>query len=420
MKTNTDELVVIEENIDEYGMNEYNNISDLSSKLMQLYESNKAELPYHINVIDLLHANENAHSRILLQLLQQNASGRYETLESFVKRLMPNFKHKIDKPKFSSEKYRIDLLITEKNKYAIIFENKIHNAVLQKNQLARYIEKVKLLEFAENQIYVVYLPPNDNNHPTDCSWKVEKRWCKDCDRINITEQCSINKSFEDIFKERYTHITFRDDILPWLIKDIRPNSRNKDTYLDSSIVQYIDHLKGKFELREIYKLINIKMQEHIKEKLSFADKPDKNMEPLNSKIKEVNRVLNQLNILKDNTQNDCWEYWLKLLRNDFPQYKIVDKYIDAEKFVKVGVVFKYNELSFAVLIETDQKDIYYGVGRHTCSEEINSEISNFIKPILDNLGIIRETSWWYGMKNTSYENAYMRLTELIQDIEKKI
>lgn len=73
MKTNTDELVDIKENIDEYGMNEYNNVSDLSSKLMQLYESNKAELPYHINVIDLLHANENAHSRILLQLLQQNA-----------------------------------------------------------------------------------------------------------------------------------------------------------------------------------------------------------------------------------------------------------------------------------------------------------------------------------------------------------
>ena len=40
----------------------------LAGILFQKKEELKQELPYHINVIDELHINENAHSRILTQL----------------------------------------------------------------------------------------------------------------------------------------------------------------------------------------------------------------------------------------------------------------------------------------------------------------------------------------------------------------
>lgn len=92
----------------------FRNINDFTKSFMLKYDECKSQLPYHINVIDLLHANENAHSRILLKLLQQSYKGKYEILESFVNEFMKGFNHKIEKPLFSAETYRIDLLIREK------------------------------------------------------------------------------------------------------------------------------------------------------------------------------------------------------------------------------------------------------------------------------------------------------------------
>lgn len=394
--------------------------NDFTTLFVSKYKAYKSGVPYHINVIDLLRANENAHSRILLHLLNQNINGRYEILENFIDILLPEFEHKIEKPKFSSERYRIDLLITEKNKYAIIFENKIHNAILQKNQLARYIDKVKLLEFSEKQIYVVYLPPHNNNHPTDCSWNVEGKCCKNCDRKIRPVGCEDLISYRNSFHERYYHLTFRDHILPWLKKDISPNCRIKDTFLNSSIAQYIDHLEGKFDLRENNKKMNMELQEYIKKDLQFNESPDKNISILNGKIKDVNRVVNQLDILKDNTQKACWEYWLNRLKAEFPQYIIIDDYIDAEDYIKVGLILNYKEYSFAVLIETDGDSIYYGFGRHKSSESIIGEISTLVQPVLENNGITTKTGWWYGLKDTSYENGYFRLKSLISEAEKLV
>ena len=43
----------------------------------------ESKLPYNVNVIDELHANENAHSRILIKLLQYPRDGKLPILESF-------------------------------------------------------------------------------------------------------------------------------------------------------------------------------------------------------------------------------------------------------------------------------------------------------------------------------------------------
>ena len=52
------------------------NIADFSTKLKDFQNTYKCEenlLPYHFNVIDELHANENAHSRILQKILQKRS-----------------------------------------------------------------------------------------------------------------------------------------------------------------------------------------------------------------------------------------------------------------------------------------------------------------------------------------------------------
>ena len=45
----------------------------------------KKHQPYHINLIDELHANENAHTRILVKLLQYQKNGSSFVLDSFLR-----------------------------------------------------------------------------------------------------------------------------------------------------------------------------------------------------------------------------------------------------------------------------------------------------------------------------------------------
>ncbi|KAA6328069.1 hypothetical protein EZS27_023001, partial [termite gut metagenome] len=77
-KVNSKELE-IETSIFNKLISELNKFSDLYNKL-------KAQLPYHINLLDLLQerANENAHSRILEHLLKQNSDKGFEICQSFI------------------------------------------------------------------------------------------------------------------------------------------------------------------------------------------------------------------------------------------------------------------------------------------------------------------------------------------------
>jgi len=400
----------------ESDINRFNDVNMLSTSFIKLYNKLEAEQPYHINVIDLLWANENAHSRILLHLLKQNINGKYEILESFIHVLFPKFNHTIEKPEFSSEKHRIDLLVKEKGKYGIIFENKIHNAVIQKNQIARYIDKMKGLGYTEKQIYVLYLPPDDTNQPNDCCWKIEQSWCKECDRVNIHYNCAAGESYLPVFEDRYSHLTFRNHILPWLKRDILPNCRIKDTYLQSTIVQYIDHLEGLFDIRETNKKMNMELQDYIKQTLKFEEKPVHDLGLVNTKINDLNKVINQLNSLKEATEGECWKLWLNQLHSDFPKYKTISGNND-NKFPKVGVIFEIKGQKFSVLIEKEV-NIYYGIGRHYSSTSIIKEVTEMVTPILDELAGFKSDDWWYGWKYTSFENAYERLKTLIKEIEK--
>ena len=57
---------------------------NLAHALGEYYEVQKKSLPFHINVIDELHANENAHTRILTQLLKYREDGKYTILRAFL------------------------------------------------------------------------------------------------------------------------------------------------------------------------------------------------------------------------------------------------------------------------------------------------------------------------------------------------
>ena len=229
------------------------------SEFINKYREAEKKLPYHINVIDELHANENAHSRILAKLLQHKTYGKFEILESFIQYLKEKSSAfgniKVESPIITQETERIDLWIRDGKTYAIIIENKVHYAGDQEQQLERYIDKTKKEGFEKNeQIFVVYLSPQ-GEEPSEQSWG----------------------EYKDVFKERYLNLSFRDDILTWLKDNVLPNVRLKDKFLSSALEQYIDHLEGRFSLRAKNNTMNMELQKFLNENLGLNETPEKNI-----------------------------------------------------------------------------------------------------------------------------------------------
>ncbi len=286
----------------------------------EIYIKEEEKLPYHINLIDELHASENAHSRILGKLLKQQEpiNKRFEILDSFIKYIVEKNstyedfgKIKIYNPKITQEKSRIDLWIRD-NDYAIIFENKVGWAGDQLCQLERYIDVTKEYNFKEEQIFVLYLPPTYEKEPDEQTW---------------------GKYYEqDIYNKRYLNLSFKDDILPWLKNDVLPSIRKSDNFLSSSIEQYIDHLEGMFSLREINKNMNKELQNFIKEKLGINEVvPEVALKIATDKREEMENVITQLEFIQEEIQKKINEKYFskcheELLNLNLTVFRKVDSY----------------------------------------------------------------------------------------------
>ncbi|MBO4778896.1 MAG: PD-(D/E)XK nuclease family protein [Bacteroidales bacterium] len=254
----------------------------------RVYKREKLKLPYHVNIIEELHINENAHSRILLKfLLYQNDNGKYEIFQSLLEYIRRNNDRsnmfgdiKITKPILTQEIARIDMWIRDKN-YAIIFENKARNAVDQDSQLSRYIERTINRGYKKEQIFVIYMPPT-LKEPAEQSWG----------------------TYEEEFKKRYFCLSFREHVLPWLKNDVIPNVRQKDLYLSSALVQYVDYLEYTiFKMSEIYKNMNMELKKIITSHLELEKKtPVEQVHLLDEKITSIVELKSQMEELKEQIQ----------------------------------------------------------------------------------------------------------------------
>ncbi|MDR0866414.1 MAG: PD-(D/E)XK nuclease family protein [Candidatus Symbiothrix sp.] len=399
-------------------MNTLQELDAFLEDFKKIYDTEKAKLPYHINLIDELHANENAHSRILEKLLQQKTSNnKFEILENFIgylKNKSQNFSAiTIQNPIITQEQQRIDLWIRDNKSYAIVIENKIHNAtdqhdgkIVKGGQLERYIDTTKSYGFKnEQKIYVLYLPPTNEKEPD------EKTWGK--------------YSNSDIHKNRYLKLSFKDDILPWLQNSVLPNIRLEDKYLSSAIEQYIDHLEGKFSLRTISNKLNMKLQEMIKDKLKLNKSHKENFSTLAETSEMLKNALNQIELLIKEEERSCFEEWAKKLQEEYKYLPVSDAgYIgvilgEKEKTLKLSIfpnndTLVYGIIPFDMYNEEDEEDEEW--------EDKYEELSAWLKPITDELQLSVDkqgtaAGWFFARANTTFENAYSDLTTLISKVE---
>ncbi len=376
-----------------------------------VYEIESEKLPYHINLIDELHADENAHSRIFAKLLRYKENSRFLFLESFLHDLC-GFEMNVLNPRVEKVDScgRIDIPIFDTN-YVVLIENKVTDKAPDQNtiaggQLARYIETVKnSYKRNEEDIFVIYTPKYSREPSDDC-------W--------------INKdglSYKDSFKLRFKSISYRDDIYNWL-KEKSLGFKDKDIYLQSAITQYIDHLEGLFSLRTINKTMNMKLHDFLKEQLNLQDdNPYEAIEILSQKESELNNAMAQIQLLKVDYRRkivvEKFKEWKEELKLDFRDLRIVeDDHTTRNELINFGVVITVEEKKFSVLMECDIREkinLYFGISPiYTGFDKY--EIPDSLQTILTNNGLGEPEKYWYGWRHTLLSNGYDDLKDLIKQI----
>lgn len=376
-----------------------------------IYKEELTKLPYHINLIDELHADENAHSRVFAKLLRYQENSKFVFLEKFLTNVCL-FDLTTEKPEVKKVDScgRIDIPIFD-SKYVVVIENKVTDKAPDQNnsnggQLARYIETLKNVYNRKlEEIYVVYTP-KFTREPSNESW---------IDKNNF----SYKKDFED----RFRSLSYRDNIYPWLKNEILPYIDKSNIYLHSAVEQYIDHLEGIFSLRIINQPMNMKLQEFIKQELGIEDNNlEESIETLTEKEDELNNVLNQIQQLKSKYKKEIiknhFTKWKNLLQLDFPNQEIVgDSFTIDQNIVNIGVRFSIENRKFVAIIECnncDKPNLYFGIGRHYSSKE-KFELNDRLNDLLDNNELSEPENFWYGWKFTSIESGYSDLKKLISD-----
>lgn len=210
------------------------------NELVELLRAYQRRIPDRVNLVDILGANENAHTRILAAILGYKRDGTMPFVPSFVSR----FVHCVDgteaiqvkSPSIATQLDYIDALIWEQSKYAIVIENKINRANDTNKQLEAYIEKTKSKCGIDpsSQCYVIYLTEDGRKKVSD---------------ISLTDKAKKHLGYEkDGSPGRYIELNYREDLLPWLKEDVLATCRYIEQTLTSMLQQYIDYLEHRFAL----------------------------------------------------------------------------------------------------------------------------------------------------------------------------
>ena len=282
-------------------MTEKNNKKQIEEENKRLFEPFKKEYdkqnssaPFsNTNLFSTIHLSENDHTNILWDIIRYRKNGDYIFLKSFIKdclgldvtmtfdekakatqyKALSNIKKEKNNTKKGDKDKSvgyIDLLLKD-NENAIIIENKVCDADDGKNQLARYYytfaahddNELKSLcinttpntqspPLKDNNIYVVYLtkddskifPAADTNSLPECLQN--RLGLKEENGESIYhEDGSIPEDFSIPKDSHYIHISYSENILPWLKEKVLPeiSAYNSDEFY-RSVCLYVDYLEN--------------------------------------------------------------------------------------------------------------------------------------------------------------------------------
>ena len=380
-------------------------------ELIDLQQRLKADLPYHINLVDAIGADENANSRILAGILSyHDKAGNYNVLKAFAKHFFGDtiLAEMIEKPIIVTEQVvrtdkRIDIYVHEPGKYAIILENKVMDAPEQPHQLANYIEGLNDFGFANEQIFIGYLPRTDETQPSDNSWTNRK-----------------GTSYRDEFRPRFCNISFRDGILSWLKNTTFP--ADDTTMLQQSIAVYTDYLEGQFGFRPNEHYIEMRTDEYIANKLNLTDNPEDNLQRTMDAVAELEKLKKELTRINLTVAHTILSQWLERAKSSFPLLPWEDR-SQSTQFPSIGFPVTYAEYAraFKVFIQIDtwHNYVYYGIYLAETENMPFAEARDLLKNMLDGIDKFTcSSSAKMLFAYTDVPEGYSRFIELTKTILK--
>jgi hypothetical protein len=371
-------------------------------------EEKLGELPFLYNVLEEVRVNENAHTRLLMRLLKYTPA-----LLSFLAWLEKKYttfhSPQIDKPKITAEKHRIDGLIQEEEKYAIIIENKVCGAVEQEGQLGRYIDKCRELGYDQSDIYILYLFDRPGSYPSLQTWGEYR-----------AEQ----------FDGRYLVLSYEQDITPWLKSFLArcEETDEKTKVLREGVAQYLDYLKLLFKI-DRYTMMKSELTRFIEDELElsalFLDSPQETIDLLKDKLKSIDDLGAEVERLLKYYRIKAWG------KDTEREYRSAKVFIDAEvgkSYPKFGIHYQLEGAPFVALAEYYIEESYVSVGlgcHQRASEKRLRDLVGKFKGgpkkgdemakgwVASSLG----NKLWYGWYKVEPAEAMAKFNELVRDLE---
>lgn len=382
--------------------------------ILKAKENVKGKVKYHFNALLNVDPDEPKVSKILAGFFLQKTNGDYRILKDFVNRYWgSSLSSMIKSPIIITEEVvkndrRIDILVYEKDKYAIVMENKIWDASDQPNQLANYIEAMMggSYNFNEDQIYIAYLPKIKEHLPSPNSWKRE----------------GTDESFEEEFKDRFKLIDFKEEILPWLESSKEIQKIIDNQYFEKSRFLFIDFLRRKLDIDNIDNMAQKEIEKQLRDYFSASDndiaEADKLVQLIDNLPKiDIKEVVKYLAKIRKEKTKLAMQEWLTYLQRDYPSNYFDDStkghmaigttvsYRSISKFFSVFIWnYHYNEANSVVIVLTDEGAPY--------REEIEPKVKNLVR---GKKGFIKGNAWLY-YKFVSFEQAYPLLQELVREL----
>lgn len=362
---------------------------------------------YATNILDILNPTEPLVSKILCSFLSFTQNGKFCLWRSFTEKFLSHFgfdKQWVKQPVFSSEENRIDILVKEQ-RYAVIVENKIHDAIFQRNQLARYINVTKSLTNEDN-VFIVLLPYESSDGYIEdipdsvwrlpCDWKVSnnERKCAlrgdstlcACDIENLSENKQKEFKCKDCinFKEHYLNRTkvLDNSFLDWLDQEIE--NASADAIMQSAMILFSDYLKGIRHLRNKDMFIMC-VTKYLRDKLFL--KEDTVSEKL-KKISEMNESVidlkNGLEKLAVTYSENLIDEWYKLFEEWYNKLQVKGSYA-LTKNTPTSFYIEINDIQIGCWSGKDNQNPqyfkypYWGFKKLNEHEIQDSEMINNIK-----------------------------------------
>lgn len=330
---------------------------------------------------------ENTHSAIIAELLNPKGthSLKSELLEAFLSLIDKDFVPTDFNPsnatvytEYTTDKGRIDILIKDANKNALIIENKIY-AADQYEQLKRYDQFAKK-EFKAYQIYYLTL------------WGSE---------ASLQSGEGVN----------YLTISYADTIIRWLDKCIALAARLP--LVRETLIQYSNHLKILTNQD-----MNAKNQEEIVKTLADFG----NLEAVQNVFLNYPKVFDYLAKQYFNPKMEEFAHQKGLIyhyeRTDEKNHgSYISFYITKEQWKeKIGIDFDFEEGSY-----------YYGVYNDPKKYQLSQENKTFLHQQLREKGIpVLDTDWYPFYENiesltiASWESDIVKSDIFIKSCKSKI